>query len=110
METTHALQTLDALSHETRLAVFRLLVQAGPPGMPAGQIAAALDARQNTMSTHLKLLTATGLIERQREGRSIIYKAGYETARELILFLMDDCCAADPVVCVPVANSLTAKC
>ena len=106
MDVELALEALSALSHETRLWVFRLLVQAGPAGLPAGQIAEGLGSRQNTMSSHLKILATAELIKSQREGRSIVYKADYDTVRELVLFLMEDCCAGNNAVCRPVAESL----
>jgi ArsR family transcriptional regulator len=106
MDVELAIEALSALSHETRLWAFRLLVQAGPEGLPAGEIAEALGSRQNTMSSHLKILTAAELIGSQRTGRSIVYKANYDTVRELVLFLMEDCCAGNNAVCRPVAESL----
>ncbi len=106
MDVELALEALSALSHETRLWAFRLLVQAGPQGLPAGEIADGLGSRQNTMSSHLKILAMAGLIESQRDGRSIVYQANYDTVRELVLFLMEDCCAGNNAVCRPVAESL----
>ncbi len=106
MDVELALESLSALSHETRLWAFRLLVQAGPAGLAAGEIAEALGSRQNTMSSHLKILATAELIESQRDGRSIRYKVSYDTVRELVLFLMDDCCAGNKAVCRPVAESL----
>ncbi len=106
MDVIFALEALSALSHETRLWAFRLLVQAGPEGLPAGAIADGLGSRQNTMSTHLRILSAAKLIKSQREGRSIVYMANYDTVRELVLFLMEDCCAGNNAVCRPVAESL----
>ncbi len=106
MDVGLALEALSALSHETRLWAFRLLVQAGPQGLAAGEIAEALGSRQNTMSSHLKILATAELIESQRDGRSIVYKANYDTVRELVLFLMEDCCAGNNAVCRPVAESL----
>ena len=106
MDVELALEALSALSHETRLWVFRLLVQAGPQGLPAGEIAEALGSRQNTMSSHLKTLAMAALIDSERDGRSVVYKANYETVRELVLFLMQDCCAGNNAVCRLVAESL----
>lgn len=106
MDVDVALEALAALSHETRLWAFRLLVQAGPEGLPAGEIAEALGSRQNTMSSHLKALATAGLIDSQRDGRSIRYQANYDTVRELVLFLVEDCCAGNNAVCRPVAESL----
>ena len=106
MDVKNALKSLDALSQETRLWAFRILVQAGPAGLSAGEVADSLGCRQNTMSTHLRLLQASGLIDSRRDGRSIIYSANYVTVRELVLFLMEDCCANNSVVCGPVADSI----
>ncbi len=106
MEVITALEAFGALSNETRLWVFRLLVQAGPQGMSAGDIADHLSARQNTMSSHLKLLQQSGLIQSRRDGRSVIYSAHYDTVRQLIVFLMQDCCAGNQAVCRPIADSL----
>ncbi len=106
MDVELALDALSALAHETRLWAFRLLVQAGPQGLPAGEIADGLGSRQNTMSSHLKILAMAGLILSQRDGRSVVYKANYDTIRELVLFLMEDCCAGNNAVCRPVAESL----
>jgi len=106
MEVITALDAFSALSNETRLWVFRLLVQAGPEGLSAGDIADHLSARQNTMSSHLKLLHQSGLINSRRDGRSVIYSADYDSVRQLIVFLMDDCCAGNRAVCQPVAESL----
>ncbi len=106
MDVEAALEALSALSHETRLWVFRLLVQAGPDGLAAGEIAEALGSRQNTMSSHLRILDQAGLVSNRREGRSILYRANYDTVRALVLFLMEDCCAGKTEVCRPVAESL----
>lgn len=109
MDVDFALDAFSALSHETRLWVFRLLVQAGPDGLAAGEIAEALGSRQNTMSTHLRILDAAELVTSRREGRSIIYRANYDTVRQLVLFLMQDCCGGNVAVCRPVAESLGAN-
>ncbi len=87
MDILTALESLSALSHETRLWVFRLLVQAGREGMSAGEIAEALSSRQNTLSSHLAKLTDAALISRRRQGRRVIYQAAEETMRELAAFL-----------------------
>ena len=101
MDSLQALNALTALSHETRLDVFRLLVKAGPSGLCAGDIATQLEVRQNTLSTHLNSLTQSGLVSRQRNGRSIVYSAVYPQMRELIVFLMKDCCQNNATVCAP---------
>ena len=106
MEITTALDALTALSNETRLWAFRLVVQAGSAGLSAGDIADNLNARQNTMSSHLRLLQQSGLIRSRRAGRSVIYSVDYDTVRRLVVFLMVDCCAGNTAVCQPVADSL----
>ncbi|MGE3246788.1 MAG: ArsR/SmtB family transcription factor [Beijerinckiaceae bacterium] len=106
MDTTSALASLDALSHETRLETFRLLMRAAPDGLAAGDIARKLEVVQNTMSAHLAVLTRAGLIEAQRAGRSIVYRASPGAIRELLLFLMEDCCQGDPEICAPLLEAV----
>ena len=109
MDTKAALDVLDALSHETRLAVFRALVVAGPDGLSAGEIADQLDVLQNTMSTHLSKLQRAEVVGSERRGRQIIYRPRFEAVRELVLFLMEDCCRGMPSVCKPVAAALNVQ-
>lgn len=109
MDVKQALEAFAALSNESRLWVFRLLVQAGPDGLAAGEIAESLSARQNTMSAHLKVLAAAELVRSRRQGRSILYSANYDTVKALVLFLMEDCCAGNTAVCRPVAESLASN-
>jgi DNA-binding transcriptional ArsR family regulator len=106
MDINNAVKTLESLAHETRLGVFRLLVQAGPAGLSAGDIAERLGALQNTMSSHLQKLDRAGLIKSRREGRHIIYSADFESLSGLIIFLMDDCCGGSVEVCEPIAASI----
>ena len=106
MDIKDAVTTLDSLAHETRLGVFRLLVQAGPEGLSAGDIAERLGALQNTMSSHLHKLERAGLIANRREGRRIIYSVNFESLSGLIVYLMDDCCGGSAEVCAPVAASI----
>jgi DNA-binding transcriptional ArsR family regulator len=101
MEMNRAVATLSALAHETRLSVYRMLVQAGQEGIAAGEIARRLKAPPNTMSANLYILSHAGLIDSRREGRSIIYNARYEQMAELLEFLMQDCCAGSPEICAP---------
>ncbi len=110
MNQSTALDALSALSHETRLDVFRVLVQKGPAGLPAGEIAEELDVRQNTMSTHLGILSHAGLVNKTREGRVIRYCANYEVMRSLIQYLLEDCCVGDSVICRPFMKKSIAKC
>jgi len=104
MESKSAVASLAALAHEGRLTVFRNLVQAGPDGLPAGEIARRLGVLPNTLSTNLNLLSHAGLISSQRQGRSIIYSANYDAMTELLAFMMEDCCAGSPEICSPLAD------
>jgi DNA-binding transcriptional ArsR family regulator len=106
MEITAAVAALEALAHETRLGVFRLLVQAGPEGLSAGAIAERLEARQNTMSSHLAKLHRAGIVTSQRAGRHIIYRADFDAVGELIVYLMEDCCGRNAELCEPIAASI----
>ena len=106
MDKKLALDGLAALSQETRLDVFRALVQAGPDGLSAGDIAESLGVVQNTLSSHLKKLEHAGLVSSQRRGRQIIYAADFGAVRSLILFLMEDCCMNKAEVREPIAASL----
>ena len=92
METKQALQALSALSQETRLAIFRLLVRAGPAGLAAGAIAEELDLAPATLSFHLAGLTRSGLAQSRQEGRFVIYNADYATMNALVGFLTENCC------------------
>ena len=103
MEKMEIVAALAALAQETRLDVYRLLVQAGPDGLPAGQIGERLDLASPTLSFHLAQLKHAGLVTHRRDGRSIIYAAGYERMRELLAFLMEDCCAGKAEICAPLA-------
>ena len=107
MEDKAALDTLSALAQETRLSVFRLLVVAGPEGMRAGEIATALGAHANTMSTNLSILAAAGLVRSTREGRAIRYVARMEGMAALVDFLLKDCCGGHPDLCGPLAERLS---
>ena len=102
MKESQALTSFAALSQETRLAIVRLLVKAGPVGVPAGEVADAVKVSASNVSFHLKELERTGLIEARREARSIIYSADYDALRDLIGFLMKDCCGGRPEICAPV--------
>jgi DNA-binding transcriptional ArsR family regulator len=92
METTQAIQALSALAQETRLAIFRLLVQAGPAGLAAGAIGEQLDLPPATLSFHLAGLTRAGLAQSRQEGRFVIYTADYAAMNTLVGFLTENCC------------------
>ena len=104
MESGKAVQKLSALAQDARLAVFRLLVKAGPNGMAAGDIAKKLKTAPNTMSAQLLLLSNAGLIRARREGRSIIYTADFDAMSDLLVFLTEDCCGGRPEICAPLAS------
>ena len=103
MDESQALRGFAALSQETRLGIVRRLVRAGPDGLAAGALAEALDASPSNVSFHLKDLEHAGLVTARRESRSIIYAANHETLRDLIAFLMKDCCGGRPEICAPAA-------
>lgn len=103
MESEAAVAALGALAQETRLEVFRALVRAGPEGLPAGRIAAALALPAPTLSFHLAQLARAGLVARRREGRRLVYSADFGGMAELIAFLTRDCCGGAPEVCAPAA-------
>ncbi len=103
MESAAAIRALSALAHRGRLWVFRVLVQAGPEGVAAGDLARSTGSLANTLSTNLNILTAAGLVASRREGRSIVYTAEYERMRDLLAFLIEDCCAGKPEICAPLA-------
>jgi ArsR family transcriptional regulator, arsenate/arsenite/antimonite-responsive transcriptional repressor len=102
MEIKQAVRALTALAQESRLAVFRLLVRAGSPGLRAGEIAEALGIPPATLTFHLKELTHADLVESRRDGRSIIYSLRCDGMRELLTFLTRDCCQGQPELCGPV--------
>jgi DNA-binding transcriptional ArsR family regulator len=106
MDIKDAVTALESLAHETRLGVFRLLVQAGPDGLSAGDISDQLGALQNTMSSHLQKLGRAGIVHSRRDGRHIIYSANFAALSGLILYLMDDCCGGSAEVCNPVAAKM----
>lgn len=100
MKSIDAVKALGALAQETRLAVFRLLVEKGPQGMAAGDIAEALDILPATLSFHLKELSVAGLLASRSEGRFVIYSTRFDRMNELVGFLTANCCGGNP--CTPV--------
>jgi DNA-binding transcriptional ArsR family regulator len=101
METKQTVRALAALAQDTRLAVFRLLVQQGPSGMAAGEIAVALQISPATLSFHLKELSHAGLVLSRQDGRFIFYSADFDAMNGLLAFLTENCCAADCGSCSP---------
>src|ERR1700694_1280036 len=103
MEKSEAVTALAALAQDNRLDVFRLLVQAGPEGMPAGGVAAALDLAPNTLSFHFDRLRHAGLVTVRRDGRSMIYAARFDPMNALLSFLTENCCGGAPEQWAPTA-------
>src|ERR1700733_7415218 len=99
MEKSDAVAALAALAQDNRLDVFRLLVKAGPGGLPAGRVAEKLDLAPNTLTFHFDRLRVAGLVTVRREGRSMIYAARYETMDGLLAFLSENCCKGVPEGC-----------
>jgi ArsR family transcriptional regulator len=110
MENRDAITGLSALAQEGRLAVFRLLVKAGPDGMAAGDIARKTDTAPNTLSAQLLLLSNAGLVRARRDGRSIIYAVEYERMSDLLLFLTEDCCGGRAEICAPLMQTVNRCC
>lgn len=96
METKQVLAALAALAQESRLAIFRLLIQAGPAGLPAGKIGEELGIASSALSFHLKELVHAGLVTARQEGRFVIYTAQFDTMSGLVGFLTENCCAGVP--------------
>jgi DNA-binding transcriptional ArsR family regulator len=110
MDICSAARALAALSQESRLKAFRLLVQSGADGIAAGKIAEFLGIPHNTMSTHLATLVNAGLAVSRRESRSIIYSIDFDGTRELLSFLVEDCCQGRPEACLPALESVLPGC
>ena len=104
------LAAFSALSQQTRLDVFRLLVKAGVEGMLSGEISGRLNVRQNTMSANLTVLLNAGLVRNERYGRTIRYFADFGAMRGLLAFLMEDCCGGNPEICQPVIDEIACAC
>lgn len=104
MESIDVTERLSALAQPSRLAAFRFLVRAGAEGAPAGAVAQAAGAPANTMSAHLAVLQRAGLVNAAREGRVIRYRADYASVRDLVAYLIEDCCDGRPEVCAPIAD------
>ena len=110
MDTKQTLDALSALGHDGRLAIFRLLVRHAPDGLNAGDIAAALNFRPNTLSANLTVLANAGLVASEREGRHIRYRADLDAMRQLMAFLLEDCCGGSPDLCRPILEEITCRC
>ena len=101
MDKSDAVSAMAALAQESRLEVYRLLVQAGPQGLAAGEVASALGIAPNTLSFHFDRLRHAGLISIARHGRSLIYAVRYKTVNNLLAYLTENCCGGHPELCEP---------
>jgi ArsR family transcriptional regulator, arsenate/arsenite/antimonite-responsive transcriptional repressor len=110
MEIKEATAALAALAQETRLAIFRLLVEAGPEGVPAGRISEALDVPPATLSFHLKELAHAGLAHARPESRFVFYSADFERMAALMTFLTSNCCRGMPEECLTTVETALARC
>jgi len=102
MNTTQAVDALGALAHEHRLAIFRLLVEAGPDGLPAGVIAERLGLVPSSLTFHLQQLQRSRLLAQRRVGRQLIYAADFDSMNGLLGFLTENCCGRGTAACVPI--------
>jgi ArsR family transcriptional regulator, arsenate/arsenite/antimonite-responsive transcriptional repressor len=107
MDDTEVIAALAALAQSTRLDTFRLLVSREPEGVPAGELARLIEVPQNTMSTHLAILSRARLVIGERRSRSIIYRANLDRFREVTLFLLKDCCGGRAELCAPLIADLS---
>jgi ArsR family transcriptional regulator len=110
MDILMTIKAFGALSQESRLDAFRLLIRSAPDGIAAGGIARELGIPHNTMSSHLSILVGAGLVSARRDGRSIIYSTDFEGTRALLSFLMEDCCQGQPEVCNAALDSVLTQC
>ncbi|WP_044529793.1 MULTISPECIES: ArsR/SmtB family transcription factor [Herbaspirillum] len=104
MEELEIVKALSAIAHESRLAVFRLLVQAGPKGMPAGKVAELTGLPLSTLSFHLKELVSANMVNSKQEGRFVIYSARYETMNTVLAYLTENCCGGNR--CIPAPSAV----
>jgi DNA-binding transcriptional ArsR family regulator len=110
MDDIETIAALAALAQPTRLATFRLLVAHEPEGLAAGEVGRRLAVPQNTMSTHLAVLTRAGLVRGERHSRSIVYRADLDRFRAMTVHLVQDCCGGRPEVCGPLVEDLSPRC
>jgi ArsR family transcriptional regulator, arsenate/arsenite/antimonite-responsive transcriptional repressor len=109
MKTTQVIGALGALAHEHRLAIFRLLVERGPAGLPAGRIAERVGLVPSSLTFHLQNLQRAQLIARRRESRQLIYSADFAAMNALVAYLTDNCCAESSAECCPPSRPKAAK-
>jgi len=106
MDILTATRALGALSQVSRLAAFRMLVEQGAEGMPAGAVASRVGVPHNTMSSHLATLERAGLVTSERRGRSIIYRADFDALKALLGWLIEDCCHGQPEKCASLLDEV----
>ena len=113
MKKADVLSALAALAQDHRLETFRLLVQAGPDGMPAGEVAATIGLPPNTLTFHFDRLRSAGLVTVRRQGRSMIYAARFDTMNALVGYLTENCCGGNaycgPAACAPQGKKSTRR-
>lgn len=113
METNHAVVALGALAHEYRLGIYRLLVEQGPDGLPAGAIGEAVGLAPSSLTFHLQNLQRAGLIVQRRESRNLVYSVDFEVMNSLVGYLTENCCAGSggscATECKPASSSKTRK-
>lgn len=107
MDNEQTITALAALAQPTRLDVFRLLVRHEPDGLPAGELARSLSVPHNTMSAHLAVLSRAGLVLGERHSRSIVYRANLDGLRDVVTYLLKDCCGGRAELCQPLIAELT---
>jgi ArsR family transcriptional regulator len=110
MKKSLVVSSLGALAQETRLDIFRLLVQRGPEGIAAGEIGQRLGLPSATLSFHLNQLRFAGLVSSRRVSRSIIYSANFKAMSELVGYLTENCCGGRPELCMPAATGTASAC
>jgi len=110
MDISAAVDSLGALAQESRLKIFRLLLRSGPEGMAAGDIARRLRMPHNTLSFHIAIMARARLLASRKAGRSIIYAVDLEGTRDLLRFLVEDCCGGEPEICGRLVESAVAGC
>lgn len=108
MDGKHAVQALAALAHETRLAIFRMLVERGPDGLPAGVIAERLDVPPSSLTFHVQHLHRAGLVTQRRVSRQLIYAADFAGMNGLVGFLTENCCGRGVSACLPATPARSA--
>lgn len=106
MDTSQAVDAFSALSHETRLTVFKLLLKEGEQGLPAGVIARQLDVQPSTLTSHLHILKRSGLLQSTRQRQKIVYSADILGTRNLLRFLTQECCQGHPEICSDLFDSV----